>query len=99
MRQIVRSMEELGELTRDKNIRVAVIWLSQDDTNESIIRIAVKHVEKQGFMFITINLKVLANEQQLNDQLLTDKLDKHPNEAGHKLIADKLYKELFVQAN
>ncbi len=98
MRQIVRSMEELGELTRDKNIRVVVIWLSYDEPSESIIRTAEKHVENHGFMFIPINLKALANEQQLNDQLLTEKLDNHPNETGHKLIADKLHKELWRQA-
>ena len=98
MRQVVRSMEELGELTRDKNIRVVVIWFSPHEISESGIRTAARHAKNQGFMFIPINLKALANEQRLDDQLLTDKLDKHPNEMGHKLIADKLHKELWGQA-
>lgn len=98
MRQVVRSMEELEYLTRDKNTRVVVIWLSYDEASESIIRTAARHAKDQGFMFIPINTKALANEQRLNIQLLTEKLDKHPNETAHKLIANKLYKELFGQA-
>jgi hypothetical protein len=49
-------------------------------------------------MFMPINLKALASEQRLDDGLVTKQLNKHPNETGHKLIAEKLYKELWGQA-
>lgn len=95
MRQIRRSMETLKELTAEYNTEVAVIFLTFDQLNESMRINSAKHANNQGFTFLSVNLVERAKELGYEGGLLTGKIDAHPNELAHKVIAETIYQELF----
>jgi hypothetical protein len=95
MRQIRRSMEALKEQLAGRNTEVAVIWLSFEQLNASMKRNSARHANDQGFRFISVNLIERAEELGYEGGLLTGKIDGHPNELAHRVIAETLHKELF----
>jgi hypothetical protein len=94
-RQIRHSIDELASLTYEKNIAVAVLWLTYDKSNEARIQVASKHAKSKGFLFTHINITEEAKNMNISETILFNRNDPHPNEMGHKLIADKLYRELW----
>ena len=94
-RQIRHSIDELASLTYEKNIAVAVLWLTYDKTDETMVQVASKHAKSKDFFFTHINLIEEAKNKNISETILYNRNDNHPNEIGHKLIADKLYRELW----
>jgi hypothetical protein len=95
MRQIQKSMEILKALLAERDTEVAVIWLSYKKINESMKSNSVRHANNQGFTFTSVNLTERAEELGYEGGLLTGKIDGHPNELAHRVIAETVYKELF----
>jgi hypothetical protein len=99
MRQIELAMGTLGELTAEKQIPVTVLWLSLDQINESMLTNSARHANNQGFSFIPINLTTKAAEYDFEDNLLTGRIDRHPNMVAHQVIAETILQEALVKEN
>lgn len=95
MRQVQRSMETLKEQLAGRDTEVAVIWLSFEKLNESMKSNSARHANNQGFTFTSVNLTERTEELGYEGGLLTGKIDRHPNELAHRVIAETLYNELF----
>ncbi|MCP4277202.1 MAG: hypothetical protein GY779_12705 [Gammaproteobacteria bacterium] len=95
-RQIQRSINELAKLTKDNDIEVALLWLTSKEyyLDEASMQFAGKLANNYGFTFMPISLETEAGIHNIKDKVITN-LDTHPNETGHKLIADRIYKELW----
>jgi hypothetical protein len=95
-RQTQRSIDELAKLTQGKDIAVVILWLTYREAHlsEVIMRISGELAGNYGFTFMSINLEAEARIHNVKDKVITAK-DTHPNETGHKLIADRIYKELW----
>jgi hypothetical protein len=96
IRQIKRCLEEFAALISSKNINGMVIWLTYDDIDETIIKTTAKHAKNNDLEFLSINLKTEAGRKSINGSLIVNQ-DTHPNETGHRLIAERLYEELQAE--
>jgi hypothetical protein len=94
MRQIRRSMESLKPLVANRDTEVIVIWFSHDKLNESMLRNTERHARDQGFEFLPLNLRQEADRLGREGNLLTGRIDQHPNEAAHEIIAEVIYTKL-----
>jgi hypothetical protein len=96
IRQIERCLKEFQTLISNKNINGMVIWLTYDLADETIIKTTAKHAETNDLKFLSINLKTEARKKNISDGLIVSQ-DTHPNETGHRLIAERLYDEILIQ--
>lgn len=98
MLQIKRALEELREMVDEKDIDVAVLWLTYRLVNESMLVTSERHVVDQGFTFVPIHMDDVAEERGITQSYMTPGRGKHPNVIGHELIADKIIRTVWGDA-
>ncbi len=97
-RNINRSMTEMTELIADKNIDVAVLWLTHSRINEEMLNHTRTSAEDQGFLFIPLHLDALAGDRYQPGEFLVGRVGRHPSEIGHQLITDEIMTTLWTDA-
>ncbi|MGI9292333.1 MAG: SGNH/GDSL hydrolase family protein [Gammaproteobacteria bacterium] len=96
MRQVNRAMDELLEMTADKNIEVVVLVLTHKGYKPEAVDAIGRYIEERKFRFIHAHVEDIAKEYgKENEPLLPDNYVNHPNETGHWLIAQKVFSELW----
>ena len=95
-RQINRAMETIGELTREKNIEVVVVFQTTEYL-ESQMNASAMTARNEGLRFLHMHFDYLAAEANSNDRLTVGKIDLHPSPAAHQLVAEKLLTEVWGQ--
>jgi len=96
MRQVKRAMQEFKVIADDKGIPGVFIWLTHEKINETMLTASENLAKKSSLKFISINLESEATRKAVTEELILD-MDTHPNETGHRLIAEKLYEELWSE--
>jgi hypothetical protein len=100
MTQVWRSLQELGELTKGKDIDVVVLVLTNKGFSEAFIKGTSYYSLVRGFRFVHAHIDDIAEDKGIgNEQLQVDRLDSHPNKTGHRLIAEKVFNEIWAEGS
>jgi hypothetical protein len=98
MTQGWRSLQELDELIKGRDIDVVVLVLTNKGFNEAMIKGSAYYSSVHGFRFIHTHIDDIAKDKGIEaEQLQVGRLDSHPNKTGHRLIAEKVFNEIWAE--
>jgi len=98
-RQMKRAMEELAVILEGSNTQLTVLWMTYLDpeTPDKTVGYALAHAKPAGFGTVYANLHLGGADGNDPMNMMTGKLDMHPNEKAHQLIASILHEELWAE--
>jgi len=100
MQQVGRSLQELDELTNGRDIDVVVLVLTNKGFNEPMIKGVSYYSSMHGFRLIHAHIDDIAEDSGITgERLEVGRLDSHPNKTGHRLIAEKVFNEIWAEGS
>ena len=87
--QLRRTLAELGEISREMDIPVMLMWLGYTTPGIEIEELLNIEAERHGIVLIDA-YRPLAGPEGGKGRLSARRFDAHPNRDGHRIIADTL---------
>lgn len=85
--QLVRAIDEFAVLQKTHDVPVVVVFLGYVPLGDDIESAVSSHAEEAGVKIIFAN-RIFPDDSEQRAQLQISRYDRHPNEAGHRVIAE-----------
>jgi hypothetical protein len=101
-RQVERAFDELAALSKTSGIPVAAAWLRINKINttstENLGKLFVQRASEKNITGMVVDLEHHLNPGEPLLKLLVNRVEKHPNNFGHEIIAAQIYEKIFFNS-
>lgn len=98
-KQLQKAFSELAELGKARGIPVAAAWLRLNEkgaADSNLANIFLKRADNAGMTGAVVDLEKALSKGDSVNKILVNRVEKHPNAYGHKVIADDLREKIFT---